>query len=49
MLAHALGVLPEDVSIKATTSEKMGFTGREEGLMALAVATVVPTGEKSGE
>jgi 2-C-methyl-D-erythritol 4-phosphate cytidylyltransferase/2-C-methyl-D-erythritol 2,4-cyclodiphosphate synthase len=49
VLAHALGVQPQDISIKATTSEKMGFTGREEGLMALAVATVVPAGEKSGE
>jgi 2-C-methyl-D-erythritol 2,4-cyclodiphosphate synthase len=26
----------EDVSVKATTTEKMGFAGREEGLMAYA-------------
>ncbi|MCL4460501.1 MAG: 2-C-methyl-D-erythritol 2,4-cyclodiphosphate synthase [Nitrospirae bacterium] len=45
VLAQALGVSPQDISIKATTSEKLGFTGREEGLMALAVATVVPTGD----
>lgn len=48
VLAYALGVSPEDVSIKATTSEKMGFTGREEGLMALAVVTVIPTGGSTG-
>jgi 2-C-methyl-D-erythritol 2,4-cyclodiphosphate synthase len=28
---------PEDISIKATTTEKMGFAGREEGLAAFAV------------
>lgn len=30
------GLAPEEVSIKATTTEKMGFVGREEGLMAYA-------------
>lgn len=29
---------PENIGIKATTTEKMGFTGREEGVVALAVA-----------
>jgi 2-C-methyl-D-erythritol 4-phosphate cytidylyltransferase/2-C-methyl-D-erythritol 2,4-cyclodiphosphate synthase len=28
------------ISIKATTSEKLGFTGREEGIVAMAVATI---------
>lgn len=36
-LAAVLGVDPIDVNIKATTGEKMGFVGREEGMMAEAV------------
>ncbi|MHB8423404.1 MAG: 2-C-methyl-D-erythritol 2,4-cyclodiphosphate synthase, partial [Leptospirales bacterium] len=43
VLSKALGVAPNDISIKATTSEKLGFTGREEGLTVLAVATVIPS------
>ena len=35
-IASILRLLPEDVSIKATTTEKMGFVGREEGLVAYA-------------
>lgn len=35
-IAGLLGVSTEDVSIKATTTEKMGFAGREEGLVAMA-------------
>ena len=39
-LAGALGIAPERVNVKATTWEKMGFVGREEGVGALAVATL---------
>jgi len=39
-LADALGVGMEHVSVKATRGEGMGFVGREEGVAALAVATV---------
>jgi 2-C-methyl-D-erythritol 2,4-cyclodiphosphate synthase len=39
-LAQALGVELARVSIKATRGEGMGFVGREEGVAALAVATV---------
>jgi len=35
-ISTILEVLPEDISIKATTTEKMGFVGREEGLVAYA-------------
>jgi 2-C-methyl-D-erythritol 2,4-cyclodiphosphate synthase len=39
-LAEALGVPVEQVSVKATRGEGMGFVGRAEGAAALAVATV---------
>lgn len=39
-LAGELGIHPEDVSVKAKTNEGMGFVGRGEGIVVLAVATV---------
>ena len=36
IIADILGVTEKDVSVKATTTEEMGFAGREEGLMAYA-------------
>ena len=39
-IAAALGLDPKKVGIKATTNEQMGFIGREEGIAAMAVASV---------
>ena len=36
-LAEVMGIEEEDVTIKATTTEKLGFVGREEGIAAQAV------------
>ncbi|WP_322865893.1 bifunctional 2-C-methyl-D-erythritol 4-phosphate cytidylyltransferase/2-C-methyl-D-erythritol 2,4-cyclodiphosphate synthase [Aquicoccus sp. G2-2] len=40
-MAELLAVEPARISIKATTSERLGFTGREEGIAAIATATLV--------
>ncbi len=40
-IAGALGIDPSRVNLKATTNEGMGFIGREEGIAAFAVASVV--------
>ena len=39
-IAAALGLTPEDIGIKATTNETMGFVGRGEGIAALATASI---------
>ncbi|MGA8573865.1 MAG: 2-C-methyl-D-erythritol 2,4-cyclodiphosphate synthase [Desulfobaccales bacterium] len=39
-LAPILGLPPEDLNLKATTTEKMGFTGRGEGIAAYAAVLV---------
>ena len=40
-MAEILGIGQDRVSVKATTSERLGFTGRGEGIAALATATLV--------
>lgn len=39
-IGACVGLPPETVSVKATTNERMGFVGREEGIAAIAVATI---------
>jgi 2-C-methyl-D-erythritol 2,4-cyclodiphosphate synthase len=39
-LAAITGLSTDNIGIKATTTEKMGFTGREEGIVALAVTLI---------
>ena len=39
-MAEVIGTAPDNISIKATTTERLGFTGREEGISAYAVALI---------
>ncbi|MDZ7291197.1 MAG: 2-C-methyl-D-erythritol 2,4-cyclodiphosphate synthase [candidate division KSB1 bacterium] len=44
-LAAALEISPSQISVKATTSEKLGFVGRKEGATAFAIALLNDVGE----
>ena len=48
-VAEALGLTPSRVGIKATTNEHLGFLGREEGICAMAVASVELPEEGHGQ
>ena len=41
-IAQVLGVSPDDVNVKATTEEKLGFTGSGAGIAAQAVCLLTP-------
>lgn len=43
-LADVLGLPPRRVNVKASTGERIGFVGREEGVAALAVASIAEAG-----
>lgn len=44
-IANLLGVALNQVNIKATTTEGLGFTGRSEGIASMAAVLLVPTNE----
>jgi 2-C-methyl-D-erythritol 2,4-cyclodiphosphate synthase len=46
-LAQMLGVTENQVNIKATTTEHLGFVGRNEGLAAQAIVLLEPAADKS--
>ena len=43
VMAEVLGIDAEQISVKATTTERLGFEGREEGISALAVVLIQKT------
>jgi 2C-methyl-D-erythritol 2,4-cyclodiphosphate synthase len=43
-LAGVVGLQPLEVNVKFTTNEGLGFIGREEGMAALAIATLERAG-----
>lgn len=46
IIAGVCNISETQVNIKATTTEKLGFVGREEGIVAYSVATIKTTGEE---
>lgn len=48
VLAPLMNIMIDDISIKATTNEKLGYVGREEGVCAYAVALIHKQGPLSG-
>lgn len=48
-IADALGCHIDDVNVKATTTEKLGFIGRKEGIACEAVALLVKDNSHDGD